>query len=156
MLTAKQISTESAPPPIVRRSNSIVKQPITAAPPDIELIAAPNLIGTAAEKTRTLEKLNADELKKPIEQQVVFVAPEVLTGARQAADKPAVRQRAASETELIPAPINKTAISKTVAAKITEQQAEQEPEPKINIIPLVIVGLIVAALLYIFFNKKKR
>jgi len=83
--TQAPIIAAYTPPPIVKQANSIIKQSITAQPAEVPKVAAPHLYGTAAQKTATLQKLNAAEIKKPVAQQVIYVKPETLAPTRSAA-----------------------------------------------------------------------
>ena len=105
------------------------------------------------EQAKKLEALNAAELKKPVEQQVVYVNPASLPPQRTAADGAAWRPK---EPELIPAPINKTPISEKVMAKVNEAQIQAEPEPAFKKNPMIIIAVVAAVLLYIFTRNKKR
>lgn len=73
------IQTDNDAPPLIRVANATIKTPITEAPPDIPKVSAPRLFGDKATQTVTLQKLNAAELKKPIDEQVLFVQPSQVT-----------------------------------------------------------------------------
>lgn len=161
-MVRERVTNESASAPaLVQRSNSAVRTPITVAPPDVVLVAAPRLIGTDKQKADKLAELNAKEIKKPASAQVIYVKPESLPPQRTAKDgaawvppvlednvPPRVRAKAA---ELVPAPTNKVQVSEKVENIIAAQ--EEQTEFKIN--PLLIFGIIGAVLIFIFLKGRK-